>query len=281
MNLSNNELLTSEPVLRAAFFAAGAHKSIGHTRKYTGDDYFEYHVMRVAHLVADTEDPKTDTLIGAYLHDVLEDTMVTLHDIRMYFGPAIAGLVNILSYPPDKWGLTRIEAAKEQAERIAASVASKEIATIKCADILDNISDIVEVYWNHDSKFAKAYLREKETMLEILTMADSRLRDRCLDTLAIAKLELEGYSHEEAAKKYYTMREWKQYKRNSIAEMRPYVPGEILPANVSISSADLSNGSPKPGDMIARNPQNHSDQWLVSASYFEANFETQNEETKQ
>lgn len=199
MNKCKNNLCTSEPVLRAAFFAAGAHKAVGHTRKYTEEEYFEYHIMSVVNLVADTKYAKTDTLIVAYLHDVIEDTMVTLHDLRMYFGPAIAGLVNILSYPPDKWGLTRIEAAKEQAERIAASVAPKELATIKCADILDNISDIVD----HDFKFAKVYLREKETMLEILTMADSRLRDRCLDTLGIAKLELEGYSHEEAAHKYY------------------------------------------------------------------------------
>jgi hypothetical protein len=71
------------------------------------------------------------------------------------------------------------------------------------------------------------------------------------------------------------MSEWKQYRRTSIAEMRPYEEGEELSSNVSISESDLKNGSPKLGDMIARNPQNHSDQWLVAASYFEANFETQ------
>jgi hypothetical protein len=27
------------------------------------------------------------------------------------------------------------------------------------------------------------------------------------------------------------------------------------------------------GDMIARNPKNHSDQWLVAKQYFEDNFE--------
>ena len=29
----------------------------------------------------------------------------------------------------------------------------------------------------------------------------------------------------------------------------------------------------KPGDMIARNPKNHDDQWLVAAAYFADNFE--------
>jgi hypothetical protein len=55
--------------------------------------------------------------------------------------------------------------------------------------------------------------------------------------------------------------------------MRPYVPGEVLDGRVSISAADRENGSPKAGDMIARNPKNHADQWLVSAAYFAENFE--------
>jgi len=69
------------------------------------------------------------------------------------------------------------------------------------------------------------------------------------------------------------MSEFKQYRRTNIAEMRPYIEGEALFDRVSISEADRNNGSPKQGDMIARNPKNHDDQWLVSASYFLANFE--------
>jgi hypothetical protein len=42
---------------------------------------------------------------------------------------------------------------------------------------------------------------------------------------------------------------------------------------VSISLPDLEAGSPKAGDMIARNPKNHDDQWLVAAAYFADNFE--------
>lgn len=53
--------------------------------------------------------------------------------------------------------------------------------------------------------------------------------------------------------------------------MRPYVPGEDL-TGVSISDADKSNGSPKVGDMIARNPKNHEDKWLVSEKYFSENL---------
>ena len=70
------------------------------------------------------------------------------------------------------------------------------------------------------------------------------------------------------------MSEFKQYKRKAIAEMRSYEPGEDLPSTVSISEADRLAGSPKAGDMIARNPVNHGDQWLVSEAYFEDNFES-------
>jgi hypothetical protein len=50
-------------------------------------------------------------------------------------------------------------------------------------------------------------------------------------------------------------------------------PNESLDG-VSISAPDREAGSPKSGDMIARNPKNHSDQWLVAEQYFADNFES-------
>ena len=67
--------------------------------------------------------------------------------------------------------------------------------------------------------------------------------------------------------------EFKQYRRKQIAESRPYVPGEQLNERVSISVTDREAGSPREGDMIARNPADHDDQWLIAKDYFEANFE--------
>lgn len=43
---------------------------------------------------------------------------------------------------------------------------------------------------------------------------------------------------------------------------------------ISISEVDLKQGSPRVGDMIARNPKNHLDQWLVAEQYFKENFES-------
>ena len=41
---------------------------------------------------------------------------------------------------------------------------------------------------------------------------------------------------------------------------------------VSVSPVDRDAGSPKTGDMIARNPINHDDKWLIAADYFAAKF---------
>lgn len=68
------------------------------------------------------------------------------------------------------------------------------------------------------------------------------------------------------------MSEFTKYRRKQIAELRPYEPGESM-LGVSISVEDEKAGSPRIGDMIARNPTNHKDRWLVAAAYFAANFE--------
>lgn len=69
-----------------------------------------------------------------------------------------------------------------------------------------------------------------------------------------------------------TNENWAQYRRKGLSEMRPYTEGEVL-QGVSISETDKDNGSPKEGDMIARNPKNHEDQWLVAEKYFQDNLE--------
>ena len=84
------------------------------------------------------------------------------------------------------------------------------------------------------------------------------------------------------------MSEFKDYKRSQVANLRPVTQNDIeqykasqsiekIPAfmewRVSISAEDLKNGSPKIGDMIARNPKNHLDEWLVAEQYFKDNFE--------
>ncbi|MDV3555231.1 hypothetical protein CMU75_09010 [Elizabethkingia anophelis] len=78
---------------------------------------------------------------------------------------------------------------------------------------------------------------------------------------------------------------FKKYRRKQIAELREVAEHDIYcfktygklqyesTGLISISDFDLKNGSPKIGDMIARNPEDHKDQWLVAEQYFKDNFE--------
>lgn len=68
------------------------------------------------------------------------------------------------------------------------------------------------------------------------------------------------------------MKVFKRYRRKQIAELRPWKEGDGM-TGISVSAEDTKAGSPKVGDMIARNPKNHADQWLVAAAYFADNFE--------
>lgn len=68
------------------------------------------------------------------------------------------------------------------------------------------------------------------------------------------------------------MKEFKKYSTTAIGEMRPYKKGEDL-TGVFISSEDIKKGSPKVGDMIARDPYNHEDEWLIAWKYFRENFQ--------
>ena len=65
---------------------------------------------------------------------------------------------------------------------------------------------------------------------------------------------------------------FEKYRRVAIAEMAAWYPNFDMDG-VSVSAADQEAGSPKPGDMIAHNPSNHADRWLVAEAYFLANFE--------
>jgi len=75
------------------------------------------------------------------------------------------------------------------------------------------------------------------------------------------------------------MSEFKQYKKKTIAELRPVIQSDIdmdfdeFAEKVSISPYDAANNSPKLGDMIARNPKDHNDLWLVAEQFFKDNYE--------
>ena len=60
---------------------------------------------------------------------------------------------------------------------------------------------------------------------------------------------------------------WKQYTKASEIEATPWTEDFDMS-----KLASQPKDPPKRGDMIARNPKDRDDMWLISAEYFKANY---------
>lgn len=155
---------------RARLFATAAHAAVGQLRKYTFEPYI-VHPAEVAEIVRSV--PHTEAqLAAAWLHDVVEDTGVSIELIREEFGREVADLVGWLTdvSRPDHGN----RAARKAIDRAHTAAAPAEAQTVKLADLISNTRSIVE----HDPKFAVTYLQEKRLLLEVLTRGDQGLLAR-------------------------------------------------------------------------------------------------------
>ena len=157
-------------VERARVFATAAHAAVAQLRKYTNEPYI-VHPREVAQIVG-TVPHSYEMLAAAWLHDVVEDTGVTIEVIREEFGSDVADLVGWLT------DVSRPEqgnrATRKAIDRAHTAMAPKDAQTIKLADIISNCTSIKE----HDAEFAKVYFEEKRLLLEVLTKGDRELLDR-------------------------------------------------------------------------------------------------------
>ena len=161
-------------VKKALEFATEAHK--GQVRKYTGEPYI-VHPIEVMGLVKQVvDDPEMQA--AALLHDVVEDTPVSIKEIKDEFGPRVAALVSDLtdvSKPEDG-----NRAVRKELDRQHSAQASPEAQTIKLADLINNSKSIME----HDPKFAKVYMREKTALLEVLVQGHPTLHKQASDIVS-------------------------------------------------------------------------------------------------
>ena len=144
----------------AFVFATAAHAAVGQMRKYTDDPYI-VHPIRVATTVA--KFGGTDEMIAAaYLHDVVEDTGVSIEDILDMFGSVVAVIVDGLtdvSKPEDG-----NRAVRKAMDRQHSADATWAVQFVKCADIIDNAADIGE----NDPSFNVVYRKEMAALLDVL-----------------------------------------------------------------------------------------------------------------
>lgn len=165
-------------------FADGAHAE--QLRKYTGDRYI-VHPLRVMETVREfTSD--ICVLAAALLHDVLEDTPVTATEMEMSLlecfdarqAQRVTGFVIELTDIFIKSSFPRLNrSTRKEKEAGRLSQVSPEAQTIKYADIIDNVTDIVR----QDTDFARTYVREAKNMLDVMDAGHPVLRRRAFNVV--------------------------------------------------------------------------------------------------
>lgn len=159
---------------KAFLFANNAHR--GQKRK-TGEDYIE-HSLATAQKLAEMNMEK-DMIIAGLLHDVPEDTELTLEDIKKEFGKDIAKLVE---------GITKIGQIKyrgmerylENVQHMFLAMASDvRVVIIKCADRLHNMQTLSALPRNKQLRIALETLEIYAPIANRLGMDDlkSNLED--------------------------------------------------------------------------------------------------------
>lgn len=141
--------------IRKAFDIANeSHKGV---RRKSGEAYI-FHPLEVAQIIAEEIGLGTTSIVCALLHDVVEDTSLTIDDIEDYFGPTEARIID---------GLTKIEEVFERENSIQAVNFRKIILTladdmrvvlIKLADRLHNMRTLESMRKDKQLKIASETL---------------------------------------------------------------------------------------------------------------------------
>jgi len=142
-------------LIRKAFdIALEAHKDM---RRKSGEPYI-YHPIAVAHICAEEIGLGTTSVVCALLHDVVEDTDLTLEDIRGLFGEKEAKIID---------GLTKISGVFDQGSSLQAENFRKMLLTlsddvrvilIKLADRLHNMRTLESMKRDKQLKIASETL---------------------------------------------------------------------------------------------------------------------------
>jgi (p)ppGpp synthase/HD superfamily hydrolase len=136
-------------ILDAARFAAEKHAQ-QRRKGENGEPYFN-HLLEVAELIA-ASSPHLDVelVMAAFLHDTVEDTGVTLHELEQCFGKEVAELVAEVtddkSLPKETRKQLQVEHTPEKSPRAQ---------TLKLADKISNLRAIISsppVGWSRERK---------------------------------------------------------------------------------------------------------------------------------
>lgn len=135
-------IATSDQKLIQKAFELGA-QAHGHQKRQSGEPYFT-HPIAVAQILANMGGDR-DTIIAALLHDTVEDTPLTLDEIKDQFGPVVAMLIDGVTKLNEE-DIAEHPSLNEQIETLRKMFNLMErdvrIMVIKLADRLHNMQTI-------------------------------------------------------------------------------------------------------------------------------------------
>jgi len=154
---SYNPASDSEQIIKAFLFAQKAHEG---QKRDSGEPYIN-HPLAVANILSGLQIDDA-TIIGGLLHDVVEDTDVSIEDIENEFGSDVRVLVEGVTKLSKLEFHSRQEAQAENLRKMFMAMAKDiRIILIKLADRLHNMRTIKSHY---------SFLRQKEISEETLNI---------------------------------------------------------------------------------------------------------------
>lgn len=202
----------------AFILASEAH--MGQYRK-SGEDYIN-HPIEVAEILYDLK-MDTDTIVAGILHDVAEDTLITIGDIRYIFGNDVANLVD---------GVTKLrnlpKSKGKQSENIRKMVVAMSqdirVVVIKLADRIHNMRTIEFQSVEKQKEKSKESLEIFAPIAHRIGM--SKLKAE-LEDISFRYLEPEEY---QKIKKYVNAK--KEERDNLITKTINFLDGKLKENNI-------------------------------------------------
>ncbi len=135
---SYNPTSDSALIQKAYIFSKSNH---GSQKRHSGEPYFT-HPLEVASILIDLK-VDDDTIVAALLHDVVEDTEVTLDEIENEFGASVERLVDGVTKLNKISGYSANETVAENFRKLALAMSEDiRVLLIKLADRLHNLRTI-------------------------------------------------------------------------------------------------------------------------------------------
>ena len=148
-SLDTKKVLDFELINKAIHWARKYH---GDQKRKSGEPYYS-HPLEVAYMVSEYQ-LKTDLIVGSILHDIVEDTEVTVEMIQGTFGQRIAEMV-------DRLTRDRPDGSKLSVEEIITYAYEKkdiEVLLIKLIDRLHNMQTIGSIKFEKQKEIAEETL---------------------------------------------------------------------------------------------------------------------------